>query len=397
MPSRRFLTHVKLVNYKSIAAADVRLPQVSFLVGPNGSGKGNFMDALRFVADALNTSLDQALRVRGGVELVQRKPRGDGQPFGLHLQFELGTGSGWYALTIRGRAGDGYEVCREECRLAESRGAREHFFQIERGRVIDASIPKAPAASADRLYLVTASGFEEFRPAFDALAGMRFASPVPERMRPIQAPGNATSLNRDCSNVASVLGSLEKRSPTAKRHIDEYLGCLVPGIAEVRRWPKGTDETLGFLLQVDDGEVRLPASSMSDGTLRALGVLVALFQGAAQKDAGRQLVGIEEPEAGQHPSAVEALTDAIREAALRTQVIATSHSPELLEGVADESIITVEAHQGATRFGTLDDAARSVIRDRLFTAGELLRIDQLGMEEPRKDLRDLFASAGALP
>ena len=380
MPSRRSLTHVKLVNYKSIAVADVRLPQVSFLVGPNGSGKGNFLDALRFVADALNASLDQALRVRGGVELVQRKPRGDGQPFGLRLQFELETCSGWYALTIRGRAGDGYEVCREECHVAERRGARKHFFQVERGRVIDASIPKAPPAAEDRLYLVRASGFAEFRPAFYALAAMRFANPIPERMRPIQAPGSATSLNRDCGNVASVLDGLKKRSPAAKRRIDEYLGCIVPGIAETRRSPKDTAETVEFLLQADNGEVRLPASSMSDGTLRALGVLVALFQGAAQ-DAERSLVGIEEPEAGQHPGAMEVLTDAIREASLRTQVIVTSHSPELLEGIADESIITVEAHQGATRFGTLDDAARSAIRDNLFTAGDLLRVDQLGMSE----------------
>ena len=390
-PNRRLLAGVKLLNYKSIAAADVRLPQVSFLVGPNGSGKSNFMDALRFVADSINTSLDQALRVRGGIGLVQRKPMADGEPFGLRLQLELETCSGWYALAIRGRAGGGYEVCREECRVAERRSTRKHFFRVERGRVIDASISKAPAAAGDRLYLVTASGLDEFRPAFDALAGMRFANPVPERMRPIQAPGHASSLNRDCSNAASVLDGLEKHLPRAKRSIDEYLGSIVPGIVETRHAPKDTAETVEFLLRVDDAEVRLPASSMSDGTLRALGVLLALFQGATQEDAGRQVVGIEEPEAGQHPGAVEALTDAIQEAALRTQVIATSHSPELLEGIADESIITVEAHQGATRLGTLDDAARSVIRDRLFTAGELLRIDQLGLEERREEAFDLFA------
>ena len=398
-PNRRFLTRIKLTNYKSIAATDVRLPQVAFLVGPNGSGKSNFLDALRFVADALNTSLDQALRSRGGVELVQRKPKEGNEPFGLRLQFELAASFGWYALTIRAKDGDGYEICREECRLTEranGKGIREHFFRVERGQVIDASIPKAPVASDDRLYLVAASGFEEFRPAFDALAGMRFANPIPERMRPVQAPGSANSLNRDCSNAASVLGGLEKRFPKVKKRIDEYLGCIVPSIAETHRWPKDMDETVGFLLQTNDGDVRLPASSMSDGTLRALGVLLALFQGAAEEGAGRQLVGIEEPEAGQHPGAVEVLTDAIREAALHTQVIVTSHSPELLDGAADESIITAATYQGTTQFGTLDSASRSAIRDRLFTAGELLRVDQLGMatlDESPEDAIDLFATA----
>ena len=396
-PDQRFLTRIKLMNYKSIATADVSLPQVALLVGPNGAGKSNFLDALRFVADALNTSLDQALRSRGGVDLVQRKPKEGNEPFGLRLQFELAASYGWYALTIRAKDGDGYEVCREECRVTEranGEGIRKHFFQVERGQVIDASISKTPVAAADRLYLVAASGFEEFRPAFDALAGMRFANPIPERMRPIQAPGSANSLNRDCSNAASVLGGLQKGFPTVKKRIDEYLGCIVPGIAETHRWPKDMDETVGFLLRTDDGDVRLPASSMSDGTLRALGVLLALFQGTAEEGAERRLVGIEEPEAGQHPGAVEVLTDAIREASLHTQVIVTSHSPELLDGAADDSLISVETHQGATRVGTLDEVSRSAIRDRLFTAGELLRMDQLGMatSDEQQNAIDLFAS-----
>lgn len=394
LPNRRFLTRVQLQNYKSIAATDVRLPQVSLLVGRNGSGKSNFLDALRFLADALNTSLDRALRVRGGVDLVQRKPIDGEVRFGLRLEFELAASRGWYALAIRAKGEDGYEVCREECRLVERRGTRRHFFRVECGQVVKASISKAPSAAADRLYLVTVSGFKQFRPVFDALAGMRFANPIPERMRPIQPPASAASLRRDCSNVASVLGGLEKRRPKTKDRIDDYLGGIVPGVSETGRWPKDTDETVRFLQQVGDGKVRLPASSMSDGTLRALGVLLALFQGDTEEETERRLVGIEEPEAGQHPGALEVLADAIREAALHTQVIVTSHSPELLEHIADESIIAVSAHDGATRLGALDDVPRSALRDHLFTAGELLRMDQLGVAawgEQQEDTLDLFA------
>ena len=48
----QLLTRVRLRNYKSIAACDVSPAPLSFLVGPNGSGKSNFLDALRFVAEA---------------------------------------------------------------------------------------------------------------------------------------------------------------------------------------------------------------------------------------------------------------------------------------------------------------------------------------------------------
>ena len=55
-PDRRLLARVALRNYKSIAACDVRPAQLTFLVGANGCGKSNFLDALRFVADALRAA-----------------------------------------------------------------------------------------------------------------------------------------------------------------------------------------------------------------------------------------------------------------------------------------------------------------------------------------------------
>jgi predicted ATPase len=65
MTNSPFLTRVVLKNYKSIEACDVDLHSLTFLVGANGAGKSNFLDALRFVADALRTSLDHALREHG--------------------------------------------------------------------------------------------------------------------------------------------------------------------------------------------------------------------------------------------------------------------------------------------------------------------------------------------
>ncbi len=60
-----FIRRVTIRNYKSIAASQVSLQPLMFLVGPNGAGKSNFLDALRFVTDSLRTSLDHALREVG--------------------------------------------------------------------------------------------------------------------------------------------------------------------------------------------------------------------------------------------------------------------------------------------------------------------------------------------
>jgi len=67
------LMRVALKNFKSLAACDMRLGPLTFLVGPNGAGISNFLDALRSVTDSLRTSLEHALRERGGINEVCRR------------------------------------------------------------------------------------------------------------------------------------------------------------------------------------------------------------------------------------------------------------------------------------------------------------------------------------
>jgi predicted ATPase len=89
---RPFIRRVSIRNYKSIAACRVELGELVFLVGPNGSGKSNFLDALRFVADALRTSLDHALRDRGTIKEVRRRSGGHPNHFALRFDFTLPSG-----------------------------------------------------------------------------------------------------------------------------------------------------------------------------------------------------------------------------------------------------------------------------------------------------------------
>ena len=81
---------------------------LTFLVGRNGSGKSNFLDALRFVADALNyIELDHAIRDRGGINDVRRRSRGHPNHFSIRLEFALPEGfTGHYAFRIGTRKHD---------------------------------------------------------------------------------------------------------------------------------------------------------------------------------------------------------------------------------------------------------------------------------------------------
>ena len=378
------ITRVVLKNYKSIASCSVPLRPLIFLVGQNGSGKSNFLDALRLVSESLNTSLDHALRERGGINEVRRRSSGHPTHFGIRLEFALqDSTTGHYAFRVGAKPKGGFEVQREECRIyAREALQQDKFYVVNSGQVEDSNPKPLPPAADDRLFLVAASSLPEFRPLYDCLTRMGFYNLNPDEIRDLQPPNAGEVLLRDGSNLASVLNLLSVDSPSAKAQVVELLSKVVPGVVDVTARHVGKKETIEFRQKVGENEApwRFLAENMSDGTLRALGVLTALLQssnGGTRKKV--PLVGIEEPEVALHPGAAGVLRDALTSASRHTQVIVTSHSADLLDdkSVSDENILAVINKNGQTIIGPVDAAGRSSIRDKLFTAGELLRLSQL--------------------
>lgn len=379
---RRLITRVALRNYKSLAACDVELGPLTILVGPNGVGKSNFLDALRFTAQALRFSLDHALRERGGISEVRTRSADHLGSVAVRLDLRLSDATGWYGFEIVPECRGRYVVMREECVVKSSNPEQTGFFRRREGRTLASSIAHPPPADgSDRLYLLAASGYRPFRPVYDTLAAMGVYKLDPEDIRELQSPGPGDLLDRSGANAASVLDRIQSRSPDSARRIGEYLSAIVPGTVRVESKSIGPKLALEFLQQVQ-GEPdprRFLANSVSDGTLHALGVLVALFQRSGSASESPGLVGIEEPETALHPAAAGVLTDVLGEASEHVQVIVTSHSADLLDrdAIPEESILAVDTEQGATRIAPLDETGRSTCQEGLFTAGELLRMDQL--------------------
>lgn len=173
MKNTVFIRRVRAKNYRSIAACDVELGSVSYLVGANGSGKGNFLDVLHFVKDALQGSLENAPQVRGGLSEVRRRSGGHPTHFGIRLDFRLPDGrDGYYAFNVGARPASGFEVQREECAIGAP-GVGPSFL-MSGGVPEKTSEEVFPVSTPDRLALVNAAGLPTFRPVFDALVSMGF-------------------------------------------------------------------------------------------------------------------------------------------------------------------------------------------------------------------------------
>jgi predicted ATPase len=383
--SEPFLAKVKIKNYKSIGKCDIDLARMSVLIGRNGSGKSNFLDALKFVVDGLVTSLDHAIKARGGIQSVRRKSTGHPRNFAIELKLnlpEMRVAS--YAFEIAARTEGGFSVKREDLKIVSGAGKPVGHYSVADGQLIGSRPENLPQPVSDRLFLVVASGIPEFRPAYDALCSMGFYNLNPDSMRELQSPDAGELLHHDGDNIASVIGRM---NADQKERAEAFLSKIVPGIDGVERSTLGPRETLEFRQTIEGAEHpwKFLAASMSDGTLRALGILTAASQ-LLKPNGSARLVGIEEPETALHPAAAKALVDALKEATAHTQVIITTHSAELLDAIDEpDSLFVVQARKGETSIAGIDPASQEVIRKHLFSPGEMLRMDQL--EPDQKDLQ----------
>ena len=383
MEKQTKLTEIQIRNYKNIAATVINLQPLTVLVGPNGAGKSNFVDALSFVADALSHSIHLAFADRGGIAAVRRKSGGHPYHIGLRFRLALADG-GWadYAFDIAARPREAFSVAHERC-VVQPFMAPRHEFEVENGKFIREVPDIRPRIEPDRLALTVVSAAEEFRPVYDFLTGIQRYTLRAERLRALQDPdpGEGSVLLPDGSNAAAVLRRIReggRQNGQVYERICRLLGQIVPGTTGVEAKSVGRKETLEFRQNVGQKhDWRFDALNMSDGTLRALGILLAVYQPHPAS-----LIAIEEPESTIHPAAAEILMDIFLDGAERSQVLITTHSPDILDNkkLRDEQIVAVQAVEGVARITPLMATTRDLIRQRLYTPGELLRQDEIQVD-----------------
>jgi predicted ATPase len=382
-------------GFRSIRSEVVDFDNPTFLVGRNGSGKSNLVDALAFLGEAMTMPLTEVFSRRGGGRVVCHGSSVLSHPGDyrrIRLRVVLGAigdeiAGARYAIEVAAMGADrsSYAVQREQCVIEDAEG-RRNWFDRDTGRERFESNADGihPRLILDHLALPLIGGDERFASVFRALEGIRAYSIDPDRMRESQVPDSGRTLRGDGSNAASVLRQLAANDPDDIRRICEILGAIVPTIERIDVRDYGSKLGLEFTQRWADGpgSLTLEASGMSDGTLRALGLMASIYQRSTPS-----LMAIEEPEATIHPGALGIVLDVLRHASKRTQVLVTTHSPEVLDTdwLEDRHIRIVTWQDGATRVAPLDAGSREALRQHLMTAGELLRSNALRGTPPGPD------------
>ena len=309
-----------------------------------------------------------------------------------------------YAIEIKAAKEGGFVVAREQALAAGqtrvdrkadgdagNRKLRNYRAWFDRkGREFRSSRKELePEIDPQGLVLPMLSGSPGFRGLSSAISGVRAYSIEPSRLRDLHEPDAGTQLRRDGSNVASVLKEIAGRSPDDLQRIRELLSAVVPCTKSVSPFSRGNRLGLEFTQSWNaDKSLKFEALNMSDGTLRVLGLLTAVYQKRKPT-----LIVVEEPEATLHPEALGALSDILQHGARSSHILVTTHSPDLLDtGVIQEpNLRLVQWEEGQTTVRSLADSSKQALRSHLMGAGEMFRSNALSPTLNKSPKPKLFA------
>ena len=348
---------LEITNYKSIDKIELDgIGPFTVFAGPNGSGKNNLFDALDFFGRVIRVDVEDALRAHGGAENIRSAKRY--APHNRRLKFAMD----WtlpafepppevarYDLTI-----DLQDAPRIEEKLKHNGASLVHRpadeLRIATGLADGPARMLPPSRSA--LFLFPS------HPLARLLSHVTLYRIDPRSAKaPDASDTDPSNLNGRGSNLASVLSRMESDSHL-RDQIGEWVGMFVPGVEDFKTQRTRIDGRIAVLFKERGTKKRFPARLMSDGTLYALSLLVAVLD-RRDRDC---LTLVEEPERGLHPLAIGQFIDFLREMADSTRPIwITTHSESVVRHLRLPELVLVDKKDGRTVMkqvasGNLDDA-----------------------------------------
>jgi len=374
---------IRVINFKSFEELEVELGSFNVLIGANASGKSNFVQIFKFLRDVINSGLNNAVSMQGGVEYLRNINIGATK--NLSVKVVSDWKFGWvrkkegdligiriyettYEFALRFRQRRVFKVAEEKLiqkcefiRMEKSSGGKikekEKLGQGEinisrtNGKVkIDLHKPENVPIEKDEIYppfwrgeklapntlLVKKAPFF-FLPLMEigSISIYDFDPKLPKKATPITGKAE---LEEDGSNLSIVLKNIIAKTES-KRKLFNLVKDLLPFISNLGV-EKFADKSLLFKLQETYFKNQyLPASLISDGTINITALIVALYFEE------KPLTIIEEPERNIHPYLISKVVNMLKDASQNKQIIVTTHNPEIVKHAGLDNILLVSRNK----------------------------------------------------
>ena len=392
------ITELSIEGFKSFGSPTetIGLGPLNFVVGANASGKSNLLSALRFLQNAVVHDVSYAVSEMGGNAEVRNKrlrQRHQAKPVRLSLKIKKDfkftfsdnseqqdhvyiVRSFEYSLVLDLRREEttpriemeslSAQVERDGELVTEGLKRNENTVMVTNPRDEERSqtIP-VPEQEPTRLALVGV-GFFSFPATIlrEEIRGWRFHNFVPGVARQPYRDEPDASLGPAGEKLATIL---HRMSVDDRASIAHGLRAVVPGLKDVKTTKLPIEDTLAFQIVEDKLKAAINPASVSDGTVRLLSLMVVTTWSVRNSS----LITIEEPENGVHPHLAEYLVDILRSASEHSQVVVTTHAPDLLDHLEPNEVILCDKEDGFTKLRKASSVTEIEQFRKHFSLGEL--------------------------
>ena len=371
MEGIRFIRTIRLENILSFGPASEPFPlePLNVLIGPNGSGKSNLIEALS-ILKAARRDLQEPIREGGGIRdwLWKGVPKTPIATVEVTLApAPKGQRPLKYRLSFT-ETRDRFELRDEALEPERMRTSIDSYYQYRKGNPVisfkvDGSTSKRSRRGIKPENMELNQSILSQREDSDSYPELSYVRTIfalttiyrglnPERDADVRRSQKADEfqsfLLEDASNLSLVLSKL-RNQPDVKKEILERLRDFYPLVKDL------VLDTSGGLVQTFFHEKGLrhpiPATRLSDGTLRYLCLLAVLCDPDPLP-----VICIEEPELGLHPDVIPDVAKLLVEASSRSQLFVTTHSDVLIDALSDtpEAVVVCEKVDGATQLRRLN-------------------------------------------
>lgn len=366
------ITRLQAQNFKSFGKIDVELGDLNVFIGANASGKSNVLSILTFLRDIARDGLEEAVSQGGGLGLVQNIQLSDTKSTDLQVWIDWSTTQSvqnmqdlkfrvdttHYQLALhRDKPGE-FQIAKDRITSHLNLLDQNSDFPDETGTTLVVGrengrlrieqganfLERVGAATYDHSALqeglpLLATAF--FPIAFFSETKDLASLPIFDFHRSDLGTGSPVAgpakLKEDGSNLASVLHKHLTQNVGQRRKFLNLASALLPFADDMTVDPfPGTANSLLLFLQESYAEdTYLPASALSDGTLKVLAIVLALYF------EDRSIVAFEEPASNLHPKLISQLMQMMQAVSEKKQIFLTTHNPEVIKHVDLDDVYLV--------------------------------------------------------
>jgi predicted ATPase len=350
------ISRIRIQNFRSLIDVDVNLEPLTVLIGRSGTGKSNFVGAIRALRDMVS---HQA--VGNDNQPLGRQPA----PHKFEVELSASTRSPGYSYRLAFGASNP---------IMESLSVRDRVIFSQGLREWNVAPNVTPAPDPGQVVLGSLTGLRDAAVAFNLISRgigcYDFPGNVLQQKGEQAVAGGFSDRGRNPLTVVSSLHDDINRLNDWSA-LTDTMSSLNPSVRSIDlKLPERNELQVGY--QVGDKIMLMGVAAESEGFRRYLATLLALYQTPA-----KQTLIFEHPENGIHPGAMETLANEFKRHVRqgRGQVIITTHSPQLLDHFEPEQIRVVDIENQQTHIGPLASEQMEALRERLLKPGELLTVD----------------------